>query len=111
MYGLVGGNGVIKQYNTSRIVSHLPDECVKIGGSAHLTHSHPYHGILNPRNTQTHVVLGTRNEVVRNFIVRGATIEAIMCRLRRDAAKGLRGMALQLRLTEETIRWEAGHAF
>jgi hypothetical protein len=100
MYGLVGGNGVIKPYNISRIVPHLPDECVKIGGSAHLTQTHP---ILNARDTQTQVVLETRNEVVGNFIVRGATIEAVMCRLRRDAAKRLRRMALQLRLAEETI--------
>src|SRR6266436_789041 len=95
-----GGNGVIKPYNISRIVPHLPDECVKIGGSAHLTHSHP---IVNARDTQTQVVLETRNEVVGNLIIRVATIEAVMCRLRRDAAKRFRRMALQLRLAEETI--------
>ena len=99
----LGGNGVIKPYDISKIVPHLPDECVKIGGSAHLAHSHPHHGILNAWNTQSQVVLGTRNKVVRNFIVRGATIEAVMCRLGRDAAKRLRRMALQLRLTEKTI--------
>ena len=99
-----------KLHNTSRIDLHLPDECVKIGGSAHLTHSHPHHGILNARNAQSQVVLGTRNEVIGNFIVRGATIEAIMCRLRWDVTKRLGGVALQLRLTEETIGGEAGHA-
>lgn len=96
-----GGNGVIKAVqHISRIIPHLPDECVKIGGGAHLTHTHP---ILNARDTQTQVVLETWNEVVGNFIVRVATVEAIMCRLRRDAPKRLRRMALQLRLAEETI--------
>ena len=106
IYGLVGGNGVIKPYNTPRIDLHLPDECVKIGGSTHLTHL----GVLDTRNAQSQVVLGTRNEVIGNFIIRGATIEAVMCRLRRDAAERLRRVAPRLRLTEETIQGEAGHA-
>lgn len=90
-------------HKKSKIAPYLPDECVKIGGSAHWTHTHPHHGILNARNTQTQVVLGTRNEVVGHLIVRRAAIKAVVSGLRRDAAERLRRMPLQLRLIEEGI--------
>ena len=73
---------------------------MKISGSVQLAHSHPHHGILHARNTQTQVVLRIWNDVVRNLIISGATIKAVVGDLRRDSAKLIGRMSLQLGLAE-----------
>lgn len=75
-----------------------------------MTHTHPYHVILNARNTQTQVVLGIWNEVVRNLIVRRGSVKTVVSGLRGDTAKLVGRMSLQLGLTEETVWREAREA-
>jgi hypothetical protein len=83
---------------------------VKIGGSTHLAHTNPHHGILDARNTQTEVVLRIWDEIVRNLIVRRAALETGVGSLRGNTAELVRRMSLQLRLTEEAIWREARQA-
>lgn len=75
-----------------------------------MTHTHSHHGILGARNTQTQVILGTRDDVVRNLFVVRATIKTVGRDLWRNTAKLLRGMSLQLGLSDEGILRKAWQA-